>query len=217
LFRAALLLCEYFEKQIRDEGLTFRLLERRLDNNFEPYKGEDGQIFKGEHACMMSMSSFVRQTYRHIHKHKGTPSSKINGSDLQNLLLISPFIFDNLFQDQVESWNETHDVFVDDPSLQILPIIHTKLTFYQLYREDAKSVEEIHEQNCAAKKFLVQCRETFKDFKIGKEGQQKHICSSNKIHWLCTQVNRWPCLVILRIIWPWQKSCTKCTSRDPRI
>ena len=154
----------------------------RLNNNFEPYKGEDGQIFKGEHACMMSMSSFVRQTYRHIHKHKGAPSARINGSDLQHLLLISPFIFDNLFQEQVESWNETHDEFVDDPSLELLPIFHTKLTFYQLYREDAKCIEEIHEQNREAKKFLVQCRTTFKDFQNGKEGQKKHICSSNKMH-----------------------------------
>jgi hypothetical protein len=58
---------------------------------------------------------------------------------------ISPFIFDNLFQRHVESWNETHNDFVADPSLQILPILHTKLTFYQLYREDAKCVDEIHE------------------------------------------------------------------------
>jgi hypothetical protein len=25
--------------------MTLKLLERRLNNNFEPYKGEDGQIF----------------------------------------------------------------------------------------------------------------------------------------------------------------------------
>ena len=83
---------------------------------------------------------------------------------------------------QVESWNETHDQFVADPSLQILPILHTKLTFYQLYREDAKCVDEIHEMNCAAKKILIQCRETFRDFKNGAPGKQKHICSSNKMH-----------------------------------
>ena len=182
LFRASLLFCERFAVDIGAEGLTFRLLERRLNNNFEPYKGEDGQIFKGEHACMMSMSSFVRQTFEHIHKHKGKPHSRVRGSDLQQLLLISPFLFDNLFQQEVESWNERHDIFVHDPSHEILPVIHTKLTFYQLYREDAKCVEEMFQMNCEAKKFLVQCRETFKDFKNGKEGQQKHICSSNKMH-----------------------------------
>jgi hypothetical protein len=47
--------------------MTLKLLERRLNNNFEPYKGEDGQIFRGEHSCMMSMSRFVR----HIKAHKG--------------------------------------------------------------------------------------------------------------------------------------------------
>ena len=177
-----MLLCVRFEGTIGAEGLTFKLLERRLNNNFEPYKGEDGQIFKGEHSCMMSMSRFVRQTFAHIHKHKGAPNARISGSDLQDLLLISPFIFDNLFQHQVESWNETHDDFVADPSLQIIPILHTKLAFYQLYREDAKCVDEIHEMNCQSKKYLIQCRETFKDFKNGAPGRQKHICSSNKMH-----------------------------------
>ena len=104
-----MILCVQFEGTIGTEGLTFKLLERRLNNNFEPYKGEDDQIFRGQHSCMMSMSRFVRQTFAHIHKHKGAPNSKISGSDLQDLLLISPFIFDNLFQRQVESWNETHD------------------------------------------------------------------------------------------------------------
>ena len=101
---------------------------------------------------------------------------------MQDLLLISPFIFNNLFQRHVESWNETHNDFVADPSLQILPILHTKLTFYQLYREDAKCVDEIHEMTSESKKFLKQCRETFKDFKNGVPGKQKHICSSNKMH-----------------------------------
>lgn len=169
---------------IRADGLTFKLIERRLNNNFEKYKGEDGQIFKGEHACMMSMSTFVRQTFAHIHKHKGAPHAKVTGSDLQDLLLLSPFIFDNLFQEQVESWNAgaRDDDMVEDPSADVIPIVHTKLTFYQLYRENAKCIEEIHEMNCEAKKFLRQCRETFKAFKNGKEGRKKHICSSNKMH-----------------------------------
>jgi hypothetical protein len=131
---------------------------------------------------MMSMSRFVRQTFEHIHKHKGAPNARVRGSDLQDLLLISPFIFDNLFQRHVESWNETHNAFVADPTLQILPILHTKLTFYQLYREDAKCVDEIHEMTSESKKFLKQCRETFRDFKNGAPGRQKHICSSNKMH-----------------------------------
>ena len=71
LFRATMLLCVLFEGTLGAEGLTFKSLERRLNNNFKPYKGEDGQIFRGQHSCMMSMSSFVRQTFAHIHKPKG--------------------------------------------------------------------------------------------------------------------------------------------------
>ena len=71
LFRATMLLCVQFEGTIGAEGLTFKLLERRLNNNFERYKGEDGQSFRGQHSCMMSMSCFLRQTFAHIHKPKG--------------------------------------------------------------------------------------------------------------------------------------------------
>ena len=79
LFRVTMLLCFQFKGTIGAEGLTFKLLERRLNNNFEPYKGEDGQTFRGQLSCMMSMSRFVRQTFAHIHKHKGAPNSKISG------------------------------------------------------------------------------------------------------------------------------------------
>ena len=70
LFRASMLLCVQFDGTI-GAGLTLKLLERRLNNNFESYKGEDSQIFRGQHSCMMSMSCFVRQTFAHIHKPKG--------------------------------------------------------------------------------------------------------------------------------------------------
>ena len=80
------------------------------------------------------------------------------------------------------SWTEIHNDVVADPTHHILPILHTKLTFYQLYKEDAKCIDEIYEMTCQAKKFLIQCRDTFKDFKNGRPGRQKHICSSNKMH-----------------------------------
>ena len=49
LFRATMLLCVQFDGTIGAEGLTFKSLERRLNNNFEPYKGKDSQIFRGQH------------------------------------------------------------------------------------------------------------------------------------------------------------------------
>ena len=37
-------MCVRFEDKIRSEGLTFKLLERRLNINLETFKGEDDQI-----------------------------------------------------------------------------------------------------------------------------------------------------------------------------
>ena len=63
--------------------------------------------------------------------------------------------------------------------------LHTKLTICTgRNQEHAKCVDEILEMNCAAKKFLILCRETFtgRDFNNRVPGRQKHICSSNKMH-----------------------------------
>ena len=47
---------------------------------------------------------------------------------------------------------------------------------------------EIPEMDAKARKFLDMSKETFKDFTVGKQGQEKHICSSEKMHRLvhCT-------------------------------
>ena len=52
-----------------DFEMTFELLERRLINNFEPYKGEDSYIVRGQHSCMMSMSAL---SGRHLHTFTST-------------------------------------------------------------------------------------------------------------------------------------------------
>ena len=41
---------------------------------------------------------------------------------------------------------------------------------------------EIPEMDAKARKFLDLSRETFKDFTVGKDGNKKHICSSEKMH-----------------------------------
>ena len=46
LFRATMLLCVQFEGTIGAEGLTFKLLERRLNNNFEPYMGKEEVVIR---------------------------------------------------------------------------------------------------------------------------------------------------------------------------
>ena len=64
---------------------------------------------------------------------QGTPHSRVSGSDLQDVLLIQPFIFDNLFQRQVESCN---DDFVSDHSLEILPILNNNTFLFLIVHSD---------------------------------------------------------------------------------
>ena len=56
------------------------------------------------------------------------------------------------------------------------------LDFYQLLRTKGKDLVEIVEMDKLGVYFLDLSRETYKDFKIGKAGQEKHICASEKMH-----------------------------------
>ena len=55
------------------------------------------------------------------------------------------------------------------------------LDFYQLLRMKGKDLVEIPEMDRIGRNFLDMSRETFKNFTVGKVGQEKHICSSEKI------------------------------------
>ena len=58
------------------------------------------------------------------------------------------------------------------------------LDWYALARLDCKDVVEICMMDNMAKTFLIDSRDTFQDFKVGKPGtaSEKHICSSEKMH-----------------------------------
>jgi hypothetical protein len=61
-------------------------------------------------------------------------------------------------------------------------VVTELLDFYQLLWTKGKDLVEIVQMDKLGINFLDLSRETLKDFTVGKEGQEKHICSSEKMH-----------------------------------
>ena len=90
----------------------------------------------------------------------------------------------NFFLDEVADWNKKHPDRPPkiDPTTVIIPVVTELLDFYQLLRTKGKDLVEIAEMDKLGNNFVNLSRETFKDFTVGKAGQEKHICSSEKMH-----------------------------------
>jgi hypothetical protein len=55
-----------------------------------------------------NMNKHVCRTFTNIYNHKGETLSTVRGCDLQLLLLVMPFVLDNIFQNEVAEWNARH-------------------------------------------------------------------------------------------------------------
>ena len=59
-----------------------------------------------------------------------------------------------------------------DPTSVIIPVVTELLDFYQLLRMKGKDLVELPEMDRIGRNFLDMSRETFKDFTVGKKGQE---------------------------------------------
>jgi hypothetical protein len=182
--RASMTMCVAFEESIGCKGLTIRRIQQRMANMAGPYPGHvPGQLFHEKFSLMFSLSKHCQRTFMYIHNHKGETHCTVRGCDMQLILLVMPFVLYNFFEDEVKEWNQQNPLNRKiDPTGVIIPVVTELLDFYQLLRMKGKDLVEIPEMDRIGRNFLDMSRETFKNFTVGKVGQEKHICSSEKMH-----------------------------------
>ena len=184
--RASMTMCVAFEESIGHQGLTERRIGQRMSNMAGPLPGHvPGQIWHEKFSLMFPLNKHCQRTLVYIHKHKGETHCTVRGCDMQLILLVLPFVLHNFFKEEVEDWNRKHPADSDkkiDPTTLIIPVVTELLDFYQLLRMKGKDIVEIPQMDLLGRNFLDLSRETFKDFTVGKDGQKKHICSSEKMH-----------------------------------
>ena len=59
-------------------------------------------------SLMFLLTKHCQRTLLHIHSHKGETHSTVRGCDMQLILLVTPFVLHNLFQEEVADWNRKH-------------------------------------------------------------------------------------------------------------
>ena len=59
----------------------------------------------GAHACLVPINYFVASIFEYLQIHGKTHSS-IRAADLRHLLLLLPFVLDNLLSDEVDKYNQ---------------------------------------------------------------------------------------------------------------
>jgi len=78
----------------------------------------------GAHACLVPINYFVASIFEYLQIHGKTHSS-IRAADLRHLLLLLPFVLDNLLKDEVDKYNrdkaQGSDVLVD-PSEELVMV-----------------------------------------------------------------------------------------------
>ena len=90
----------------------------------------------GAHACLVPVNYFVASIFEYLQIHGKTHSS-IRAADLRHLLLLLPFVLDNLLKDEVDKYNrdkaQGSDVLVD-PSEELVMVANTFVSWYKLFR-----------------------------------------------------------------------------------
>jgi len=86
-------LVDFSEKEGHNRLLSATLIRARLDVMFARHSGPDGQVFAGEHDCMLRFGPYDRDIFERVHT-TGKPQPKTRGFDVQQVLLLVPFLLD---------------------------------------------------------------------------------------------------------------------------
>ena len=91
----------------------------------------------GVHSCLVSINYFTATAFKQLYE-QGKAHSSVRATDWRHLLLLIPFILNNLLKDEVAEYNRTKRscgaAALVDPSGEIIEVANTFLSWYKLYR-----------------------------------------------------------------------------------
>ena len=87
-------------------------------------------------TCLVPVDYFVAAIFDYLQVH-GKPHTGIRAADLRHLLLLLPFVLDNLLRDEVDKYNQEKtrgSVALVDPSGELVLVANTFVSWYKLFR-----------------------------------------------------------------------------------
>ena len=108
---------------------------------------KEGHTMSGKHNCLLPVTYAVSSVFSQL-SDKNKTSRHLRATDYRHLLLVSPFILDNLFRDELKVHNKDRrpgQPEVIDPSAELIAVANTFLSWYKLYRHitPAKTLHDV--------------------------------------------------------------------------
>jgi hypothetical protein len=102
--------------------------------------------FRGIHDCLVPVTPYLGGIFKNL-RSKGKLPPKVRAMDMRHILIILPFLLEELLTDEVEEHNAANQFIhrVVDPSSKMVDITIMLLSWYHLYRRKipAKDEEDI--------------------------------------------------------------------------
>ena len=137
---------ECVENHLNIPGRAAKKVTERLQRMLKKQTTESGHTMSGKHDCLVPINYGTTFVFMHLYQ-TSKNSTKCRATDFRHLLLLLPFILDNLFSDEVDQFNSSRQgqPKVIDPSSELIAVANTFLSWYKLYRRitPAKTLDEI--------------------------------------------------------------------------
>ena len=112
--------------------------------------------FRGMHDCLVPLTPYLASIFQHL-RNKGKLPPRVRAADMRHILLLLPFLLEDLLTDEVEEHNRANPLSkVSDPSPMMVNIVILFLSWYQLYRRriPAKDEDDIVQLTALGKRFV---------------------------------------------------------------
>ena len=133
-----------------------------------PYKTNYKATGSGVHDTLISLSSTVQRIMNYIiGKSQKKFHGKIRAVDMRNVLLVMPFVMQDVLKPEVSRWNTTHsqDDSVQDPSNLLVDILCDLLEWYSNFRRPEHTVETIVDLDMKGRALIEKCVAVFPNVK----------------------------------------------------
>ena len=127
------------------------------------YSALDGTFRHGAHDSMISLSKLSQRIMDYIPgKEFRKFHSRMRAVDVRHVMLLMPFIMQDLMTSEVRKWNEKHeDDQVEDPSNDLVDILCEFIEWYQCFRQREHNVSSIVKLRELGASLIQKCDEVF--------------------------------------------------------
>lgn len=152
-------------------NVSLKRIHDRLSLNMAPYKTDYKTCGSGGHDTIIVLPAAVQSVMDYISGDKNKKFlGKIRAEDMRHVLLLMPFVLQDLLKPEVDRWNarSTRANAVEDPSNSLVDIVCDLLEWYSLFRYPEHTAESIADLDIRGRTLIGKCIAVFPKVKTIK-------------------------------------------------